>query len=272
MVDISAGDLDAQKFAGTAEAYASSFALLCAGAIAPLLDAAGLGFESAPGVRVLDVGTGTGAVARRVADRGANVVAIDPDEGMRRLAAAAAPTVHVHAGAVPGLPFDDGEFDAVLANFVVNNLSQPHAGVRDMARVTASDGKVGATIWPRDRGALDVIWSGVAAAAGAAWPPRSAPIARDFPRTPAGLAALLAEAGLVNVEARLLLWDTHVDPDRLWDEVTGGVASIGRLVTALPANVRSRTKAAYDRLVEPHRDADEIVLPTVAILATGIRP
>ncbi len=271
MTDPCADDLGAQKFAGTAQAYASSFALLCMGAVEPLLASVGLGPGTATGVRFLDVGTGTGSVMRRVADWGGDVVAVDPDEGMRRLAALAAPNAEVRAGIVPGLPFHDGLFDVVVANFVVNHATNPLAAVRDMVRVAASGGKVGATIWPGDRGVLGSVWSGVAAAADEAWPPQPLWVEGDFPRNPEGIGGLFTRAGLGDVESRLLRWDTTIDRERLWDGVAAGVAGIGRLVASKPAEVQARMRAAYDRLVEPYCDADGLTLPTIAVLATGTK-
>ncbi len=268
----SADDLGAQKFAGTAQAYASSFALLCIGTVEPLLTAVGLGPATARGLRVLDVGTGTGSVMRRVADWGGDVVAVDPDAGMRRLAALTAPSAEVRAGIVPGLPFDDGRFHVVVANFVVNHVSDPLAAVRDMARVAASGGRVGATIWPGDRGVLGTVWSGVAAAADEAWPPRPLWVESDFPRNPEGIAGLFTLAGLRDVEASLLCWDTRIDPEQLWEGVAAGVAGIGQLVATKPADVQARMKAAYDHLVGPYRDEDGLTLPTIAVLATGMKP
>lgn len=272
MTDKAAENFGARKFAGKAQAYASSFALLCAGAVEPLLAGVGLGPQTARGVRILDVGTGSGAVARRVDTWGGDVTAIDPDEGMRLLAARAAPHAHVRDGMVPGIPFEDGQFDVVLANFVINHVRDPLRATRDMTRVAASSGRVGATIWTHDRGALGHVWAGVAAAGGVDWPPPPPPITGDFPATTEGLAGLFALAGLADVEAHLLHWDMRIDPDQLWGGVVAGVAGIGGVVAAQPRDMQAHMKTAYDRLVEPYRDGAELSLPTNAVLATGTKP
>ena len=54
-------------WAGRAEAFRDSFAKLCAHTAPALLDAVGAG----PGVRLLDVGTGSGTVAAAACARGA---------------------------------------------------------------------------------------------------------------------------------------------------------------------------------------------------------
>ena len=54
-----------------AEAYRDSFAPMCAGTTVPVLRAAALAGERTAGVRVLDVGTGTGGLAAALLETGA---------------------------------------------------------------------------------------------------------------------------------------------------------------------------------------------------------
>lgn len=61
---------------GAAEAYCRSFATLCAGTIDTLLDA------TVPADSLLDVGCGTGELARAAAQRGLAVTAVDADADM----------------------------------------------------------------------------------------------------------------------------------------------------------------------------------------------
>jgi SAM-dependent methyltransferase len=106
---------------GRAEAYAGSFAKLCAYPVPLLLDAAGV----RSGVRVLDVGTGTGTAARAARERGAESTAVDADPGMAAPASAAVPDADVRVAALPGLPFADDGFDAVVGDFVLNHAGRP---------------------------------------------------------------------------------------------------------------------------------------------------
>ncbi|MBR7838956.1 hypothetical protein KDL01_37155, partial [Actinospica durhamensis] len=72
------------KWAGRASAYDGGLARLCAYTVPFALDAA----EVSANTRVLDVGTGTGAVAAATlarGARGARVTALDADEGMLEL-------------------------------------------------------------------------------------------------------------------------------------------------------------------------------------------
>src|SRR6188472_2571396 len=99
-----------------------------------LADLAGV----AAGQQVLDVGCGPGALtAELVARVGADsVVAIDPSQPFVDAARARYTGVDVRLGTAEELPFPDDEFDAAIAQLVVQFMRDPAAGVGEMARVT----------------------------------------------------------------------------------------------------------------------------------------
>ena len=127
-----------RTWAGRADAYAGSFAALCAHPVPPLLDVAGVG----PGTRLLDAGTGTGTVAAAAADRGALVTAVDADPDMAARTASNVPAADVRVAALPVLPFADGEFDTAVANFVLNHVGRPRAALAELRRVTRPGGRI----------------------------------------------------------------------------------------------------------------------------------
>src|SRR5512132_3690247 len=67
-----------------------------------------------PGARVLDLGAGTGKLARALAGRGVRVVALDPADAMIRKLAGA-PDVAVARAVAEALPVRTGAFRAVTA-------------------------------------------------------------------------------------------------------------------------------------------------------------
>ena len=253
-----------------AQAYAETFAPLCAGTFADVLAAAGIHDSSTR--RVLDVGTGTGALAALASEAGAEVTAVDPDSEMLRIAERTAPTVLLEQAGLPDLPFPDGEFDAVLANFVVNHVQDPREGLREIARVSAPGARVAVTIWPSGQNAQSRLWAAVIEASGAV-PPSSVrlPEAKDFPRTHDGLADLLTNAGLRDVEVCSLTWSHSADPDSLWRGAAAGVGGIGNTVTSQSPEVRARMKAEYDRLVHDLTENGRLRLDTEALLAVGTK-
>jgi len=91
------------------------------------------------GERVLDIATGTGWAARRLARKGASVVGVDFAEGMilaaRQLARSAGLEIDFQVGDAEALTFDDASFDVVVSSF-----GAIFAG--DHARTAAEIGRV----------------------------------------------------------------------------------------------------------------------------------
>ena len=97
-----------------------------------------------PGDRVLDVATGTAAVALElVRQKGCAVVGVDQSEGMlesaRRRAGARVEFVQASA---ESLPFADGEFDALTFTYLLRYVDDPAATLRELARVVRPGGRV----------------------------------------------------------------------------------------------------------------------------------
>ena len=106
------------------------------------------------GDSVLDVGCGTGIVARRVAshvDDRANVVGIDVNEGMLDVAGAMAaesrPAIEWQRGDATDLPFPDERFDVVVCQQVLQFVTDPTAALQEMHRVLVPDGRVAVSVW-----------------------------------------------------------------------------------------------------------------------------
>jgi ubiquinone/menaquinone biosynthesis C-methylase UbiE len=103
------------------------------------------------GDRVLDLATGSGKIAVRVARAGAAVTAIDGDEPLleeaRRRAEEAGVDVRFDLGDVEYLPYEDACFDVVASNFGLI-FAPDHANVAaELARVTCAGGRLGFTAW-----------------------------------------------------------------------------------------------------------------------------
>jgi SAM-dependent methyltransferase len=77
-------------------------------------------------VKVLDVATGGGHVARRLREEGCTVITVDPAPGME-------PDVVAPA---EGLPFEDGSFDVVTCRIAAHHFEDIRKAVAEMARVS----------------------------------------------------------------------------------------------------------------------------------------
>ncbi|MDJ0788383.1 MAG: metalloregulator ArsR/SmtB family transcription factor [Myxococcota bacterium] len=123
-----------------------------------------------PGLRVVDVGTGTGTLARDLARAGLEVVAVDHSRRMldataARLEAEGIEGVDLRRGDAADLPLRDGEVHAAFAHMVLQYLASPADAIREMARVIAPGGAVVIVDFVRhDRewmqSELGVLWLG----------------------------------------------------------------------------------------------------------------
>lgn len=105
-----------------------------------------------PGDRVLDIGCGTGAVAREAAKRvGATgrVAGIDLNPRMLEVARRLAPEIEWRQGDAGDLPFEDGAFDVVVSQYAMMFFPDPVLALGEMWRVLAPGGRLAVAVCGR---------------------------------------------------------------------------------------------------------------------------
>src|SRR4051812_30165686 len=160
--------------------------------------------RGAPGRRVPPVGWARGALTAELARRtGAErVAAADPAEQFARACAARVPGADVRTAPAERLPFDEGGFDATLAQLVVSFMTDAPAGLREMRRVARPGATVAACTWEASgHGMLNLVWEAAEPLTG---PARANTEARLRYRTEAELLALAEQAGVRDVELERL--------------------------------------------------------------------
>lgn len=111
-----------------------------------VLDAVG----ARQGDRVLDVGCGTGILARAAADRvgrSGRVVGVDPNGGMLTVARRLGREITWDTGVAERLPYADDSFDRVVSQFALMFFTDRPAALSEMARVLAPGGSVALATW-----------------------------------------------------------------------------------------------------------------------------
>jgi SAM-dependent methyltransferase len=129
--------------------------------IADSLEHCVLRLDPKPGEHILDVATGTGWTSRLVARRGAAVVGVDIASDLIAAARAKALdeglAIEYRTGDAEALPFDDGEFDAVVSTVGVMFVSRPEAAAAELARVTKPGGRLALTTWTHDSNVFEMF-------------------------------------------------------------------------------------------------------------------
>ena len=217
-----------------AEAYARFMGRYSEPLAVSFLEVAGL----EPGQRALDVGCGPGALTARLVDLLGpdHVAAIDPSESFVSAARERFPAVDVRLGYAEELPFAADAFDAALAELVVHFMSDPVAGLREMARVTRPGGVVAACVWDMssDANPLATFWAAVRESDPAALDESGLPGVRE-----GDLVALATAAGLVGVSPSQLWVGTRYESfDEWWEPYTLGVGPAGGHVAGLAEEER----------------------------------
>jgi SAM-dependent methyltransferase len=103
-------------------------------------------FRVGPGIRVVDVGAGTGKLSRALRPTGAEITAVEPLPRMRDVFRREIPDVRVLDASAESLPFPKASVDLIVAGQAFHWFRGPSA-VREIARVL------------RPRGGLALLWN-----------------------------------------------------------------------------------------------------------------
>lgn len=256
------------RWEAAATVYGATFAKATAPFIAPLLDAAGVKRDT----QVLDIACGPGFVASAAVDRGAVASGVDFSPAMLAVARAREGRIRFEVGDAEVLPFADGVFDAVVANFGIHHVPQPARALREAFRVLRPGGRVAFSFWadPADNIAWKLVFDAVARHGD-----------RAAARTPApgggfGTAEQCAEAlrtaGFTDCATRTVraVWRLP-DAAALVESLRAGTARMAAMLEAQARPVLAAVVADIAGNAEAYREGLEIAVPVAAVVASGVR-
>jgi SAM-dependent methyltransferase len=227
--------------------------------------------DLAPGLHLLDVAAGPGALALAAARRGATVTAIDFAPAMTRRLAERAQGLAVTARTMDGqaLDFADASFDRVGSVLGVSLFPDWQRGLSEMVRVLRPGGRAVVVVAGNPHGFGP---NSLFAAARAA-------IVGPFAPTLEGQAQLADAAALIDALAAAGLVDVRVEPRTHEFHLPLALLDadhpmIGQnpILAGLAAAERAAVVAEARRLAGRHVEAGMARLPGTALLATGRRP
>ena len=115
----------------------------------PVYDEAVRRLGIGPGTTVLDVGCGSGAFLRTVADSGAGVYGLDASAPLLELARSRVPEADLHLGDLQFLPYHDDAFDVVTSFNSFWFAADPVEALREAGRVAKPGAPVFALVFGR---------------------------------------------------------------------------------------------------------------------------
>jgi demethylmenaquinone methyltransferase/2-methoxy-6-polyprenyl-1,4-benzoquinol methylase len=116
--------------------------------------------DAGPGDRVLDVATGTGAVALElIREKGCDLVGLDQSSGMLAVARERLPvSVELVEASAEHLPFEDASFDALTFTYLLRYVDDPATTLRELARVVKPGGTIAGLEFAVPRGLWRPLW------------------------------------------------------------------------------------------------------------------
>jgi len=219
-----------------------------------------------PGARLLDVGSGRGAVAAAAVARGCAVTAVDAAPRMVELLAAAYPRVDARVMDIHTLDLPDDAYDVATGGLVIHLVTEPARVLTELRRVLRPGGTVVLTVpGPgEDGGRWDIFHAIVRE-----YEPRATRPGR--PGYLVDVSALLREAGFTDVHtAGIRVHLPVADPQTCWRfHMSHGFAGF---VEALhPADAAQLQRRALSELGRLHTTGG-IVLDSGAVVHLATTP
>lgn len=234
-----------------------------------------------PGMRVLDLASGTGepaiTLALRVRERG-RVTALDLSGELLEIAAQRAKTrglanFTTRQADAHSLPFADNTFDLATSRFGVMFFRDPGLAFRELRRVLRPAARACFVAWgsfdqPYWQTMIGVVHRHVGGSLIAPGEPNPFRFAES-----GSLSAVLRDAGFHDVEeeTKVLPWTWPGPPEEIWDQVRASAVAFRPLLERVPAEKWPQVHEEVQAAVRHYSDGEKIAFGATVVLASGAK-
>ena len=219
--------------------------------------------EAAPGVRWLDVATGTGRLAIRAARAGADVTGLDIAPRLLEQARANADglAIRFDEGDAEHLPYGDASFDVVSSAYGAIFAPDHEAVARELGRVCRPGGRLGLTAWEPSAEIAELY-------ARFGIHPAEGPQPFEWGREE-HVRRLLGRDFSLEIEQRTWILEA-ADGEAFWELWSTGAPPFKAMLAEL-GNRLDEFHAAYVEYGERYRTGDTVSVPRTYLLVLGRR-
>ena len=261
-----------------AEKWKSKSAAMGRGVTQALVELA----RPAPGMKALDLASGTGepaiSIAKRVGDSG-HVVALDLSSELleiakQRAAQRGLSNLTTRVADAHELPFSDATFDLATCRFGVMFFCEVAKALRELLRVLKPGGRACFIAWgpfeqPYWASTMGIVHKHVGG-------PLLAPGGPDMFRfsNPGSLTAALREAGFCEIEeeTKTLPWSWPGPVEEVWEYAQSVSTPFRPLLERVPEELWPQVNADVHAAVRPYSDEDNVNFGVRVVMASGRKP
>jgi ubiquinone/menaquinone biosynthesis C-methylase UbiE len=231
-----------------------------------------------PGQRVLELGAGTGDLARRLARAvgpTGSVLATDVSEGMVELLRDSTdplPNVEVARTDAVAIDAPDASVDAVVFRMGLMFVKEPGRALAECRRVLTPTGRVALAVWAGPEHNPWIASVGMSVMMHGLWAggPPTLPGGVFSMADPAALEQLVRDAGFADVVVQEVATPARfASPEEHFEVVSGLAGPLSAALVGADEDILAAIRATTAQTVERFRNQDGLVVPGLALLCTA---